>query len=65
MIEIAGNDEIMFTVVSPYPQFEGALYSFQRQGYDDWRHLVVVPVSKLLVHLRELQGARLEHVHDY
>ena len=65
VIEIAGNDEIMFTVISPYPEFDGALYSFPRQGYGDWRHLVVVPVPELLTRLRELSGARLEHVHDY
>lgn len=64
-VEIAGNDDILFTVVSDDPQVEGALYSFPRQGYGDWRHLVLVPVSELADRLRALGDLRLEHVHDY
>ncbi len=64
LVEIAGNDEILFTLTSETPEAEGALYSFRRQGYGDWRHLVVVPVSDLASRLREVGGA-LEHVHDY
>ena len=65
MVEIAGNDEVMFTALADQPSINGALYSFQRQGHGDWRHLVVVPVPDLLARLRDLSGARLEHVHDY
>ena len=65
LVEIAGNNDILFTALSDSPDAAGALYSFQRQGYGDWRHLVVVPVSDLLNRLRELDGLRLEHVHDY
>lgn len=65
LIEIAGNDQILFTVTSDAPAFEGALYSFRRQGYGDYRHLVLTPVSDLADRLRGLSGVSLEHVHDY
>ena len=65
MVEIAGNDEILFTAISDQETLEEAFYSFPRQGYDDWRHLVIVPVPELLNRIRNLDGARLEHVHDY
>ena len=48
MVEIAGNDEILFTVTSDAAVMPGALHSFPRQGYGDWRHLVLVPVSELV-----------------
>ena len=63
-VEIAGNDEILFTIISDQPTAEGALYSFPRQGYGDWRHLIVVPVRDLAQRLRGVEG-QLEHVHDY
>ena len=65
IVEIAGNNDILFTVTSDEAAMPGALYSFLRQGYGDWRHLVVVPVSELAPALRALGEARLEHVHDY
>lgn len=66
-IEIAGNDDIMLTVLSPEKVFDGALFSFQRQGYDDMRHLVQSKMSDLADLLRALSSgpAQLEHVHDY
>lgn len=66
-VEIAGNDDILFTVTSQTPKLDGALYSVARQGFDDTRHLVMVPVSTLADRLRGLsaQGLHLEHVHDY
>jgi hypothetical protein len=64
MIEIAGNDEILFTVISDSRTADGAVHSFPRQGYGDWRHLVVVPVRDLADRLRSVGGG-LEHVHDY
>ena len=39
LVEIAGNDEILFTVISGQATRDGALHSFRRQGYGDWRHL--------------------------
>lgn len=65
MAEIAGNDEILFTAISDRPEAPGALHSFRRQGYGDWRHLVLVPVPELLDRLRRPGELRLEHVHDY
>ena len=65
IVEIAGNDEILFTALSDKPEAEGALHSFPRQGYGDWRHLILVPVASLADRLRGLDGLRLEHVHDY
>jgi hypothetical protein len=65
IVEIAGNGRILFTAISDRPDEAGALYSFQRQGYGDWRHLFFVPVADLAESLRSLDGMRLEHVHDY
>lgn len=65
VVEIAGNDDILFTALSDSETAPGALYSFRRQGYGDWRHLIVVPVADLAERLRNLNGLRLEHVHDY
>lgn len=65
IVEIAGNDEILFTALSETPSVEGALYSFPRQGYADFRHLIVIPVADLAARLRDLNGLTLEHVHDY
>lgn len=66
-VEIAGNDDILFTALSPDPSHTQALYSFARQGYGDYRHLIVVKVGKLADALRGLDeaGLRLEHIHDY
>ena len=67
IIEMAGNDDIMFTALSPQAEAEGALFSFPRQGYGDHRHLFMVKVPDLLDRLRAMRdGAlRVEHVHDY
>lgn len=67
IVEIAGNDEIMLTALSDAPTHPEALYSFSRQGYGDFRHLIMVRVSDLDETLRELadDGLRLEHIHDY
>ncbi len=65
-VEIAGNDDILFTALS-----EGAagdsIHSFARQGYGDQRHLILVPVPELADRLRGLgdAGLTLEHIHDY
>ena len=66
--EIAGNDTIMFTVISAAPGLSEALLSLPRQGYGDTRHLIVTPVAELAARLRNIadrDDARLEHVHDY
>jgi hypothetical protein len=66
-VEIAGNDNILFTATSDDTQLDGALYSFARQGYGDTRHLILLPVSDLGGTLRGLdkRNLRLEHIHDY
>jgi hypothetical protein len=66
-VEIAGNDDILITVTSNAPILNGALYSFARQGYEDTRHLILLPVSDLAETLRGYDGQALtlEHIHDY
>ncbi|MEX3015957.1 hypothetical protein [Gymnodinialimonas hymeniacidonis] len=66
-LDMAGNDQIMFTALSESPEFADALASLPRQGYGDTRHLFLVPVTSLADALRELEaaGLTLEHIHDY
>ena len=64
-VEIAGNDQILFTATSDQSELDDALYSFARQGYGDYRHLIVLPVSALADRLRGASALRVEHVHDY
>lgn len=64
-VEIAGNDDIMFTALSDQPAHPDAIFSFARQGYGDHRHLIVLPVTSLADRLRNLEELRLEHIHDY
>ncbi len=60
-IEIAGNDDILFTAITATPPPD-ALYTFPRQGYGDIRALFMVKVSDLADSLR---GLTIEHIHDY
>ena len=66
-VDIAGNDQIMFTAISDRDEVDGALASLPRQGYGDTRHLFLVPVRDLANRLRGLEdaGLALEHIHDY
>jgi hypothetical protein len=66
-VEIAGNDDILFTIVTDAPVMEGALHSFARQGNPGYRHLVLLPVADLAARLRALAaaGQHPEHIHDY
>lgn len=66
-VEIAGNDDIMLTALAATGNQTDALYSFDRQGYGDTRHLILLPVRDLAKTLLGLQanGLTLEHVHDY
>ncbi|MEL7027087.1 MAG: hypothetical protein AAGO57_07670, partial [Pseudomonadota bacterium] len=66
-VEIAGNDDILFTALSDAPSHPDAMFSTPRQGFADHRHLITVPVSELADTLRGLDaaGLRLEHIHDY
>ncbi len=63
--EIAGNDDILFTVITSDEDFPGAIHSFARQGNPGFRHLVLVPVAQLADVLRDLPDDALEHIHDY
>ena len=62
-MEIAGNDDIMFTAISDAPTMPGAIHSFARQGNPGYRHLVLVKVAALADALRATDG--VEHIHDY
>ena len=62
-VEIAGNDDILYTEISDADTIPGAVHSFARQGNPGYRHLVMVKVSALAEALRAAPG--IEHVHDY
>lgn len=62
-VEIAGNDDILYSTLSPRPNQPGALHSAARQGFGDWRHLHLIKVADLAQVLR--QDAGVEHIHDY
>jgi len=65
-VEIAGNDDIVLTTLSKIPQND-ALYAFARQGYGDYRNLMLIKVAGLGPLLRGfgVGPMRLEHIHDY
>lgn len=67
VVEMAGNDDIMLTVISDQATMEGAIFSFARQGYGDYRHLLMVKLPDLMDLLRAIAAGpvKLEHVHDY
>ena len=62
-VEIAGNDDILFTAISDDPAMKGAIHSSARQGNPGFRHLVLVKVTALAEALRADPG--IEHIHDY
>lgn len=66
-VEIAGNDDILFTAISENASMAGAIFSRPRQGASDYRHLVVVKVDQLAERIRVMnaEGQQLEHIHDY
>ena len=64
-VEIAGNDDILFTVITVQPSMPGAIHSFARQGNPGFRHLVMLPVADLADALNALPVGALEHIHDY
>lgn len=67
IVEVAGNDDILFTALSTRASEPGTLLSRTRQGYGDTRHLISLKVPDLAERLRQLesQGLTLEHIHDY
>lgn len=64
-VEIAGNDDILLTIITDQPAAEGAIHSFTRQGNPGYRHLVLIPVAWLADTLLALPEGALEHIHDY
>lgn len=66
-VEIAGNDDILLTVLTDGPQELGALHRFARQGHGGYRHLLLVKVADLADRLRLYADGpvRVEHIHDY
>lgn len=65
-VEIAGNDDILYTAITEGDEDLGALHHFARQGNEGYRHLMLVKVSVLADALRQTDGAaQIEHIHDY
>lgn len=66
-VEIAGNNQIMFTAISTEQNHADAIASMDRQGGDDYRHLFLTNVSLLASKLKSHEAAdiQLEHIHDY
>ncbi len=62
-VEIAGNDDILFTAITEGRFLDGALRSLPRQGNTGTRHLMLVKVPALTAALRS--GLPVEHIHDY
>jgi hypothetical protein len=62
-VEIAGNDDILFTAVTEETWLADALASVPLQGRTGTRHLLLVKVADLARRLRS--GLPVEHVHDY
>jgi hypothetical protein len=64
-VEIAGNDDILITVIAEGFTPEGALHSFPRQGNPGIRHLVLMPVADLAEALRVCPLKSIEHILEY
>lgn len=73
IVEIAGNDDIMLSVIAPVEAAQTALKNgkvitrLARDGYNDERLLVETKVKSLSPLFQELQqqNLQLEHVYDY
>ena len=72
IVEIAGNDQILITAISkPATRSQvpsaALIAEITRDGYDDNRLLLSVPILKLADVIRALQSGdtQLEHIYDY
>lgn len=68
ILEIAGNDDILVSVVSERPaDINGTIYTATRPGFGDHRTLIAVKVNQLTKVLTTLRksGIKPEHVYDY
>lgn len=69
--EIAGNDDILVSVIGSSSESVGQMGAIIREiprsGSEDSRYLVSVGVNQLTDFVRQIEasGARLEHVYDY
>ena len=61
-VEIAGNDDILYTALSASPTAPDALMDLPRQGFSDHRHLHLIKVRDLST---ALLAEGVEHIHDY
>ena len=65
-VEIAGNDDILYTAIAQTPDGRGALHSFARQGNPGYRQLRLIKVAALGDVLRKSDpSSQIEHIHDY
>ena len=65
-VEIAGNDDILYTAITQAPVDLGALHRFARQGNPGFRHLLLIKVSDLAdVLLSNDADVQIEHLNDY
>ena len=65
-VEIAGNDDILYTAITQTDADLGALHRFARQGNPGFRHLMLVKVAALADVLRKGDATvQIEHIHDY
>lgn len=66
--EIAGNDDIMLSVLSTKFQPQLNAIEIKRQGYGDSRYLFWIPLKELATTIRNIDQndlAALEHIYDY
>lgn len=68
IVEIAGNDDIMMSLISKTQQSDLKGIALYRQGYNDFRYLYWVPLKDLATLIRKFdadQDIQLEHIYDY
>ena len=67
--EIAGNDTIMLSMLSSTDLSSGPTsIQLERQGYNDYRYLMWMPVAELASAIRTFDAdntVQLEHIYDY
>ena len=73
IVEIAGNDDIMFSAIhtgttKPFELQNGEVLSIiERDGFDSRRVLIAVKLSNLDEAIKETmaKGGEIEHIYDY
>lgn len=66
-VEIAGNDDIMLSVITPSRSGLRSLKRFERPDTNDYRHLIELKVWGMSDRIRELEGddVAIERIYDY